>query len=275
MRRERRKTGGGVSGGEAAAIHAADRAGRQQQRGVPAGRDQPQDGEPLAVRADGPEFRRGAVIYPPVKIETPRPRSPRYLSERGTIRSPICRAGESVRGIAEELGSAPSTIVARSGATATGRPLPAPSRAAARRRRRSASRATRRVAGDEVLAGVVSGCWPSAGARSRSRTSCGCCSRISRRAGCARRRSIRRSTTPRSSLTRPARRRRRRRAAPGSAAPRTADGDAMIDERPVEVEDRVQARPLGGRSDHGRREPVGDRHAGGAHDPVPDPAAVP
>ncbi len=61
--------------------------GVEQQRGVSAGRDQPQDGESVAVRPDGPKFRRGAlVIYPPVKINEARPRSPRYLSEQERIR---------------------------------------------------------------------------------------------------------------------------------------------------------------------------------------------
>src|SRR5271167_4511024 len=52
--------GGRGSGGEAAAVCAADRAGGQQRGGVPAGGDQPQDGHSLAVWPASPEFRRGA-----------------------------------------------------------------------------------------------------------------------------------------------------------------------------------------------------------------------
>ena len=51
------------------------------------------------------------VIYPPVKIIESRPRSPRYLSEQERIRiADLLAAKISVRGIAEELGRAPSTV---------------------------------------------------------------------------------------------------------------------------------------------------------------------
>ena len=69
-----------------------------------------------------------------------------------------------------------------------------------------------------------------------------------------------------------------------SASPATAAGlqrrgrltaMRMIDERPAEVAGPRPGRSLGGRSDHGRRQPVGDRHAGRAHHPVSDPAGVP
>jgi transposase, IS30 family len=51
------------------------------------------------------------VIYPPVKITESRPRSPRYLSEQERIRiADLLAAGATVRGIAGELGRAPSTI---------------------------------------------------------------------------------------------------------------------------------------------------------------------
>ena len=51
------------------------------------------------------------VIYPPVKIEESRPRSPRYLSEQERIRiADLLAAKTTVRGIAEQLGRAPSTI---------------------------------------------------------------------------------------------------------------------------------------------------------------------
>ena len=51
------------------------------------------------------------VIYPPVTIKESRPRSPRYLSEQERIRiADLLAAGVTVRGIAGELGRAPSTI---------------------------------------------------------------------------------------------------------------------------------------------------------------------
>jgi transposase, IS30 family len=51
------------------------------------------------------------VIYPPVKIEESGPRSPRYLSAQGRVRiADLLAAKTTVRGIAEQLGRAPSTI---------------------------------------------------------------------------------------------------------------------------------------------------------------------
>src|SRR5215207_10122225 len=51
------------------------------------------------------------VIYPAVKFKEARPRSPRYLSEQERIRIADLRVARmSVRGIALELGRAPSTI---------------------------------------------------------------------------------------------------------------------------------------------------------------------
>lgn len=53
----------------------------------------------------------GVLNYPPVKIKEVRPRSPRFLSELEQIRIADLRsAGVTVRGIASELGRAPSTI---------------------------------------------------------------------------------------------------------------------------------------------------------------------
>jgi len=51
------------------------------------------------------------VIYPPVKITQSRPRSARYLSEQERTRiADLLAAGITVRGVAVELGRAPSTI---------------------------------------------------------------------------------------------------------------------------------------------------------------------
>ena len=54
----------------------------------------------------------GEVLhYPPVKAKDVRPRSPRYLSEQERIRiADLLAAKVTVRGVAAELGRAPSTI---------------------------------------------------------------------------------------------------------------------------------------------------------------------
>ncbi len=138
------------------------------------------------------------VIYAPVKITEARPRSPRYLSEQERIQIADLQAARmSVRRIAEQMGRAPSTISReiRRNSDPDGRYRPHQAEQAARRR--ACKPRTRRVAVDGCWPRSSSGCWRSAGARSRSRTSCGCCSPASRRAGCARRLSIRRSTTQR------------------------------------------------------------------------------
>ncbi|HEX5193701.1 MAG TPA: helix-turn-helix domain-containing protein [Solirubrobacteraceae bacterium] len=50
-------------------------------------------------------------MYPPVRIEESRPRSPRYLSEQERIQiADLLAAKTTVRGIAQQLGRAPSTI---------------------------------------------------------------------------------------------------------------------------------------------------------------------
>ena len=137
--------------------------------------------------------------YPPVKAKEVRPRSPRYLSEHERIRiADLLGAGMTVRGIAAELGRAPSTIsreirrkVIRTGGIArTTQSTPPGSERASR-----ASGASLSMPCWPTPSGD---CWRSAGARSRSRTSCACCLSISRCAGYARSRSTRRSTTLRS-----------------------------------------------------------------------------
>src|SRR3954447_2836907 len=63
-------------GGKAAAVLAADRARGQQLGGVSAGRDQPQDRQSVAVRADGRQFRRGAPALSPPGHAAPPPTAP-------------------------------------------------------------------------------------------------------------------------------------------------------------------------------------------------------
>src|SRR6187200_269220 len=92
------------------------------------------------------------VIYPPVEIIESRPRSPRYLSELERIRiAELLAAKMSVRGIAEELGRAPSTISReiRRNRDADGRYRPHHAEHAARRR--ACKPRKRRIAGDGVL----------------------------------------------------------------------------------------------------------------------------
>lgn len=99
-----------------------------------------------------------SVHYPPVSSAEPQPRHPRYLSvaER-TMIADLHREGVGVRGIAEQLGRAASTISRelRRGDDDQGRYLPATAERLAVQRRSRSSR-TRRVARDEELRGVVS-----------------------------------------------------------------------------------------------------------------------
>ena len=96
------------------------------------------------------------VIYPPVKIKESRPRSPRYLSEQERIRiADLLAAGVTVRGIAGELGRAPSTISReiRRNRDPDGRYRPHHAEHAARLR--ACKPRQRRIAADGVLAETV------------------------------------------------------------------------------------------------------------------------
>lgn len=180
--------------------------------------------------------------YPPVKIKEARPRSPRYLSEHERIRiADLLAAGVTVRGIAGNLGRAPSTISReiRRNSDPDGRYRPHHAEHAARLR--ACKPRKRRVAVDAELADAVKDCWRSAGARSRSRTSCECCLQVSRCAGCAKESIYQAIYDPAVELTRPARRRRRRRRLLGLQRRGRLTAMRMIDERPAEVEDRLQA----------------------------------
>ena len=214
--------------------------------------------------------------YPPVKIKEVRPRSPRYLSEQERIRiADLLGAGMTVRGIAAELGRAPSTISReiRRNSDPDGRYRPHHAEHAARLR--ACKPRKRRVAVDGVLAEAVRELlakrWSPEQVAHELRVLF---------AGQPLRWLCKESIyqaiyDPAVALTRPARRRRRRRRLLGLQRRGRLTAMRMIDERPAEVAGPRAGRALGGRSDHGRREPLGDRDARGAHHAVPDPAAVP
>jgi IS30 family transposase len=182
------------------------------------------------------------VIYPPVKITETRPRSPRYLSEQERIRiADLLTAKMSVRGIATELKRAPSTISReiRRNRDPDGRYRPHHAEHAARRR--ACKPRTRRIAGDEVLAEVVqrllSKRWSPEQVAHELRVlfadqpSRWLCKETIYQA----------IYDTAVALTRPVRRRRRRRRLLGLQRRGRLTAMRMIDERPAEVEDRVQA----------------------------------
>jgi IS30 family transposase len=136
------------------------------------------------------------VHYLPVRLTAPTAPHPRYLSlaER-TVIADLHRAGVGVRGIAEELGRAPSTVSRelRRNIDGPGRYLPATAQRLSVERR---SRAVplRRVVRDNELHGVVTALLDSGGAPNKSATNSGRTFLINPSATCARSRSIRRST---------------------------------------------------------------------------------
>jgi len=182
------------------------------------------------------------VIYPPVKITESRPRSPRYLSEQERIRiADLLAAGIAVRGIAVELGRAPSTIsreIARN-SDPDGRYRPHHAEHAARLR--AARPRTRRIAGDDVLAETVQRLlakrWSPEQVAHELRVLF---------AGQPLRWLCKESIyqaiyDAAVAITRPARRRRRRRRLQGLQRRGRLTAMRMIDERPTVAEDRVQA----------------------------------
>ncbi len=187
-----------------------------------------------------------AVHYPPVRLTAPTAPHPRYLSltERTTI-SDLHRAGVGVRGIAEELGRAPSTVSRelRRNADDRGRYLPVTAQRLSCQRRSRAS-GTRRVVGDEQLHGVLTKLlgkrWsPEQVAHELRLHFPG----QSERHLCTE--SIYQAIyDPRTDVTRPAkrrrRRRRRRRRVQGLERRGRITNMTMIADRPVEVADRVQ-----------------------------------
>jgi IS30 family transposase len=182
------------------------------------------------------------VIHPPVKIEESRPRSPRYLSEQERIRiADLLAAKMTVRGIAEQLGRAPSTISReiRRNSDPDGRYRPHHAEHAARRR--AGKPRKRRIAVDGVLAEVVQRLlekrWsPEQVAHELRVLFAGQPSRW-----------LCKETIYQAiydaavAITRPARRRRRRRRLLGLQRRGRLTAMRMIDERPAEVQDRLQA----------------------------------
>ena len=185
-----------------------------------------------------------AVHYPPVRPTAPKAPHPRYLSltERTTI-ADLHRAGVGVRGIAEELGRAPSTVSRelRRNTGDSGRYLPATAQRLSAERRSRTSR-TRRLVRDEQLHGVVTKLlgkrWsPEQVAHELRLHFPG----QPERHLCTE--SIYQAIyDPRTDVTRPAkrRRRRRRRRVQGLERRGRITNMTMIADRPVEVADRVQ-----------------------------------
>ena len=181
------------------------------------------------------------VIYPPVKITESRPRSPRYLSEQERIRiADMLAAGSTVRGIAVELGRAPSTIsreIARN-SDPDGRYRPHHAEQAARLR--AARPRTRRIAGDGVLAETVQRLL----AKRWSPEQVAHELRVLFEGQPLRwlcKESIYQAIYDAAvAITRPARRRRRRRRLQGLQRRGRLTAMRMIDERPAVAEDRVQ-----------------------------------
>jgi IS30 family transposase len=180
--------------------------------------------------------------YPPVKAKDVRPRSPRYLSEQERIRiADMLSSGESVRGIAGELGRAPSTISREIRRNSDPDTRYRPHHAEHAARLRACRPRERRVAVDGVLAEAVGGLlarrWSPEQVAHELRALF-----VDQPLRWLCKESIYQAIyDPAVALTRPARRRRRRRRLLGLQRRGRLTAMRMIDERPVEVQDRVQA----------------------------------
>jgi transposase, IS30 family len=185
-----------------------------------------------------------AVHYLPVRVTAPTAPHPRYLSlaER-TVIADLHRAGVGVRGIAEELGRAPSTVSRelRRNVDGPGRYLPATAqRLSVERRSRAVP--TRRVVRDNELHGVVTALlgkrWSPEQVSHELRSHF---PDQPERHLCTE--SIYQAIyDPRTDVTRPAKRRRprRRRHVQGLERRGRITNMTMIADRPLEVDDRVQ-----------------------------------
>ncbi|MGZ6575800.1 MAG: IS30 family transposase, partial [Solirubrobacteraceae bacterium] len=178
----------------------------------------------------------------PVKITQPRPRSPRYLSQQERIRiADLRNGGVTLREIAADLGRAPSTISReiRRNSDPDGRYRPYHAEHVARLR--AGKPRTRRIAIDAVLAEVVGRLlakrWSPEQVAHELRELF-----VDQPLRWLCKESIYQAIyDPAVALTRPARRRRRRRRLLGLQRRGRLTAMRMIDERPAEVADRVQA----------------------------------
>jgi transposase, IS30 family len=182
------------------------------------------------------------VHYPPVKIRPLKPRHPRYLSEHDRIViADLVRAGHSYRAIGLEIGRPASTVSreVRRNSDHRGRYRPVFAEQAAKAR--ACKPRGRRLAVDDVLRGVVAGLlnkrWsPEQVSHELSRVFVG------EPARCLCTETIYQAIyDPTVGLTRPARRRRRHRRVRGAQRRGRLTAMRMIDQRPLEVENRLQA----------------------------------
>ena len=182
------------------------------------------------------------VIYPPVKIKQARPRSPRYLSEQGRIEiADLLAAKMTVRAIAVQLGRAPSTISRELRRNSDPDRRYRPHHAEQSARLRACKPRKRLITLDAVLgenvARLLAKRWSPEQVAHELRElfadqpSRWLCKETIYQA----------IYHPLVELTRPARRRRRRRRLRGLQRRGRLTAMRMIDERPDEVEDRVQA----------------------------------
>ena len=181
------------------------------------------------------------VIYPPVKITEPRPRSPRYLSEQERIRiADLLAARMSVRGIAQELGRAPSTISREIRRNRDSDGVYRPHHAEHASRSRACRPRKRRIGGDELLAEVVQRLLSKRWSPEQVAHELRVLFAESSRWLC--KETIYQAIYDTAvAVTRPARRRRRRRRLQGLQRRGRLTAMRMIDERPAEVQDRAQA----------------------------------
>ena len=177
-----------------------------------------------------------------MKIKEASPRSPRYLSEHERIRIADLRGVRmSVRGIALELGRAPSTISRELGRNSDTDSRYRPHQAERSARLRACRPRTRRIALDTVLAETVRELlgqrWsPEQVAHELREVFVGQPSRW-----LCKETIYQAIYDPAVEITRPVRRRRRRRRLRGLQRRGRLTAMRMIDERPAEVADRLQA----------------------------------
>src|SRR4051812_33537460 len=202
-------------------------------------------------RKTGNRWRYGRTVvnsagerlhYPAVKISELKPRSPRYLSESERVAiADLLAGGASIRATARELGRAPSTISRELRRNSDPDHRYRPHRAEQLARVRACKPRTRRIAGDAVLAEAVSRLlgerWSPEQVAHELRALF-----VAQPLRWLCKESIYQAIyDPAVPLTRPARRRRRRRRLRGLQRRGRLTVMRMINERPAEAEDRLQA----------------------------------